>query len=539
MLKNPAKACQDTFIDSSNSKQLPMSDEQVEKYIHVFFKNSPRANNGTAPTFEWLQFLEMFNEQQNHYILTEQQKKAIKPYCIQNPDLEMTPEEFVKLLAIIRHEATVEERRPRANSSTPSARRLFDSRPRSSRLISSKSATTYYDDRASTNHPDDNLNHMSDRTRESDFNDENNNNDHDMSLVKRLRKEKSIAARQARGYESRIEHLNKEHSERIMQVQTRLENMQIEAEQQKQLLADQKLKEKDKIEKIVELKSQNAEYEKLHALAVKKLQKKTEELELLKEELHSLQETHNMTLSQLESAEIQAKEMLRVHEREKADFHMKLDQEKRQTLDARHALEAQQNENVKLMELIDRQKFDLDEARSGVRYYSNASPPSLNKKESSTTATSSQDIDQTEHTFAHEEIKTKYLKKLELLQQQRDDFEQQLAAAHDKLKEEQAAAALIQETQRVKIQDLSIGFDQQLGLIDSIRQSMNTNQPGQGNKLYVGLTIIPWVFLFYHLLLIMFYYVVELTQTQVPQVYPLSLPRFLDEIFFKYMQSSS
>ncbi|KAG1058569.1 hypothetical protein G6F42_028618 [Rhizopus arrhizus] len=66
--------------------------------------------------------------------------------------------------------------------------------------------------------------------------------------------------------------------------------------------------------------------------------------------------------------------MLRVHEKEKADFHMKLDQEKRQTLDARHALEAQQNENVKLMELIDRQKFDLDEARSGLRYYSNNSP---------------------------------------------------------------------------------------------------------------------------------------------------------------------
>lgn len=198
-----------------------------------------------------------------------------------------------------------------------------------------------------------------------------------MSLVKRLRKEKSVAARQAREYESRIEHLNKEHSERIMQVQARLENMQIEAEQQKQLLANQKSKEKDKIETIVELKSQNAEYEKLHALAVKKLQKKTDELELLKDELHSLQETHNMTLSQLELTEIQSKEMLRVHEKEKADFHMKLDQEKRQTLNARHALEAQQNENVKLVELIDRQKFDLDEARSGLRYYSNSSPPSL------------------------------------------------------------------------------------------------------------------------------------------------------------------
>ncbi|KAK4515768.1 transcriptional repressor [Mucor velutinosus] len=539
MLKNPAKAYQDTFIDSPNAKQLPMSDEQVERYIHVFFSNSPRANSGTAPTFEWLQFLEIFNEQQNHYILTEQQKKAIKPYCIQNPDLEMTPEEFVRLLAIIRHEATVEERKPRATSSTPATKRLFDSRPRSSRLISSKSATTYYDDRASTNHPDDNLNHMSDRTRESDFNDENNNNDHDISLVKRLRKEKSVAARQAREYESRIEHLNKEHSERIMQVQTRLENMQIEAEQQKQLLADQKLKEKDKIEKIVELKSQNAEYEKLHALAVKKLQKKTEELELLKEELHSLQEAHNMTLSQLELTEIQAKEMLRVHEKEKADFHMKLDQEKRQTLDARHALEAQQNENVKLMELIDKQKFDLDEARSGLRYYSNSSPPSLDKKTSAATATSSPDINETEHSFAHEKIEAKYLKKIELIQQERDEFEQQLVTVRDKLKEEQTAAALIQEAQTKKIQDLSTGFDQQLGLIDSIRQSINTNQPGQANKLYVGLTVIPWVFLFYHLLLIMFYYAIELTQSQAPQVYPLSLSRFLDEMFFKYMQSNS
>lgn len=145
-----------------------MSDQQVEKYIHIFFSNSPRANSGTAPTFEWLQFLEMFNEQQNHYILTEQQKKAIKPYCIQNPDLEMTPEEFIKLLAIIRHEATVEERRPRATLSTPAARRLFDSRPRSSRLISSKSATTYYDDRASTNHPDDSV--CFDTSSDSSFN---------------------------------------------------------------------------------------------------------------------------------------------------------------------------------------------------------------------------------------------------------------------------------------------------------------------------------------------------------------------------------
>ncbi|EPB88367.1 hypothetical protein HMPREF1544_04833 [Mucor circinelloides 1006PhL] len=480
----------------------------------------------------------MFNEQQNHYILTEQQKKAIKPYCIQNPDLEMTPEEFIKLLAIIRHEATVEERRPRATSSTPAARRLFDSRPRSSRLISSKSATTYYDDRASTNHPDDSLHHMSDRTRESDFNDENNNNDHDISLAKRLRKEKSVAARQAREYELRIEHLNKEHSERILQVQTRLESMQIEAEQQKQLLADQKLREKDKIEKIVELKSQNAEYEKLHALAVKKLQKKTEELDLLKEELHILKEAHSITVSQLESTEIQAKEMLRVHEKEKADFHMKLDQEKRQTLDARHALEAQQNENVKLMELIDRQKFDLDEARSGLRYYSNNSPL-LDKKASTTAASSSHDIDENEQSFAHEEIEAKYLKKLELLKQERDNYEQQLTAARDKLKEEQAAAALIQATQREKIQDLSNGFDQQLGLMDSIRQNINTSQPGQGNKLYAGLSIIPWLFLFYHLLLIMFYYVLELTQTGPPQVYPLSFSRFLDELFFKYLQRSS
>lgn len=139
-----------------------MSDEQVEKYIHVFFSSSPKANSGTAPTFEWLQFLEMFNEQQNYFILTEQQKKAIKPYCIQNPDLEMTPEEFIRLLSIIRHEPSIEEPKPRISSSTPATRKLFDSRPRSSKLISSKSTTTYYDDRASTNHPDDSVSFSAD-----------------------------------------------------------------------------------------------------------------------------------------------------------------------------------------------------------------------------------------------------------------------------------------------------------------------------------------------------------------------------------------
>ncbi|CEP15351.1 hypothetical protein [Parasitella parasitica] len=446
MLKNPSKRHHKNFSTSLKSKMLPMSDEQVEEYIRVLFSSSPRANFETAPAEEWLQFLEKFNQQQNFFILSEQQKKALRPYCVQNPDLEMTPDEFIMLLSVIRNDPSKEEQSSRTATSTPASRNLFSSR--SPKLISGKSATGYYDDRASTNHPDDSINHMSDLAKESDYIEENNNNIQDMSLqIKKLRNEKNAATRKLQEYESTIVRNRKEHLERISQLQTRLEKMQIEAEQQKKLLSDQKNKEREKLERIAELNSQREEIEKLYAISLKRQQENSELVDTLREELRILRETHSTTLSKLDATQAHAKEMAQAHEKEKADFQFKFDQEKRQTMEARHALQKQQNENVKLMEIIDRQKFDLDEARSGLRYHSNTPSTSLDKTNPST-ATSTTSRNDSEQSQAHERLEAEYVNKLELIKQERDAFQQQLIAVQTELKQANSSSIATNSSDR-------------------------------------------------------------------------------------------
>lgn len=132
-----------------------MTDEGVETYVHAFFQRSPKYSMGTAPALEWLQFLELFNELNGRYILTEQQLTSIIPYCELNQDVEMTPDDFIRLLHLIRHQ----------QDTAPTSSALLDSRPRSSKLLSKK----YYDNnstsrsrynnsssrsRYSSNHPD-------------------------------------------------------------------------------------------------------------------------------------------------------------------------------------------------------------------------------------------------------------------------------------------------------------------------------------------------------------------------------------------------
>lgn len=112
----------------------------------------------------------------------------------------------------------------------------------------------------------------------------------------------------------------------------------------------------------------------------KKLQKKNEELDNIRTKLSSVHETLQISdtkVRHIESELYQAKERIRVLEHEKSDLQAHLEQEKVVSSDGRSELEEQQNENTKLLELIDRQKFDLDEARSGLRYH-NASPALVN-----------------------------------------------------------------------------------------------------------------------------------------------------------------
>lgn len=138
-----------------------MTDEMIEQYIHAVFDASPKSHCATAPASEWLDVLYKYNEHDGHYMLTTVQQIAIKPYCEMNGDLEMTPEEIISLIYLIRHGHQKRDITPHASASTPimrtassiRAKKLLDSRPRSSKILSQRAYSYYDDDRSSINHP--------------------------------------------------------------------------------------------------------------------------------------------------------------------------------------------------------------------------------------------------------------------------------------------------------------------------------------------------------------------------------------------------
>jgi hypothetical protein len=114
-----------------------MSDEGTEEYITRLFAISPRAVRGTASAKEWLEFIDKYNEHDSHVVLNERQKKTIEPYCTINDDVEMTPDDFLKLIRIVRHET------PPSPTLSNSANLLNDARPRSSRLVGNRPTPSF------------------------------------------------------------------------------------------------------------------------------------------------------------------------------------------------------------------------------------------------------------------------------------------------------------------------------------------------------------------------------------------------------------
>lgn len=570
MLKGPSENIAKNY-HSERMAKTPLSDHKVELYVQSLFKVSARSSTKTAPAHEWFELLNMYNEREGQYILTQHQLNTIAPYCEANQDVEMTPEDFIRLLYLIRHDKIHQtppppppvETQPKRSTtvaanttttaSTAAAKKLLDSRPRSSRILSRQSyfsmhshddSNDMFGGRGSPNHPefgnsrsyyesdDDSLNHSGNNTnlnhpdmvynhgRRSDYHNNNGNNIHysesssnnnnNEDVVKELKKEKNLAIKQLREYEARMLTMSKEHTERIIKMKTRLEYMTIDAEQQKNEILEHKHKERERLDKIAELQALINEAEAQSTTSLKKHQKKAEELESVKEKLSSIKETQKITenkLHDLENELAQAREVIRALEKEKADLHVRIDREKRLNVDMKEELEEQHAENTKLLEIIDRQKFDLDEARSGLRYFTKS--PQLDKKS----------LNVNNHTeeasLAQEQIEAMYLKKMAAVEKERDDlitslkekqvqYDKAISEYKSKLsnvEQELSESAETQSTQLETIKKLSLQFDQQHKVIDSITSTIRHISPASSttSTTHKVTYYFLWFFFLFHL----------------------------------------
>lgn len=126
-----------------------MTIEEVEQFIHSSF-NSSSAKGATAALYDWCEFLKENNELGDGYILTQDQLKDLQMHYEHNQDLQMTPEEFVNLLSDIKRvgQKKVERKYRSSNFNNKHSGSTTTSSGGSARPIS------YYNDRASMNHPD-------------------------------------------------------------------------------------------------------------------------------------------------------------------------------------------------------------------------------------------------------------------------------------------------------------------------------------------------------------------------------------------------
>lgn len=73
-------------------------------------------------------------------------------------------------------------------------------------------------------------------------------------MVETLKRDKLVATKQIRDYESRIQSLVSEHSLRITQLQSKWENISMESGHLKSMISVQKNKERERLDKISEVK---------------------------------------------------------------------------------------------------------------------------------------------------------------------------------------------------------------------------------------------------------------------------------------------
>ena len=211
-----------------------------------------------------------------------------------------------------------------------------------------------------------------------------------------MKRDNSILTKQLKDSGDRITSISKEYDERIEGFKLRLKEMNLDINQQKSLVNQQRQTERDRLDKIAEvsfahlsvllqvylhsnfsfqLQAALADYENENTMAMKKHQQKSEELESVKGKLASQNETQFLTekkLNDLKDELTQAKNLCRSQNINKSDLRQQLEMEKRAHAKTHEELNKLKLETAKLVEIIDKQKFDLDEARSGLRINSPA-----------------------------------------------------------------------------------------------------------------------------------------------------------------------
>ncbi|KAI8072044.1 hypothetical protein BDF21DRAFT_424770 [Thamnidium elegans] len=386
------------YKKEQNARPIPFAvlKIQLKRLVEQQTSNS----RGAIYTKDLITLIDQYETSEKVNLLTEVQKKAILPYTKSNPDLEMTPDDILNLLKLVcppspvtslsaptngnqldtvrprtsaplkTHKSTPWKRRPSAVASSIQDRNDLDL------IISSVTNFMVEDDQqliitTSLN----NMNHSidtpilspgipkEDETKSPLIEEEYSNQD----LARYYRRSLKLTQR-LKSSERSLASMARDNEDRIVQLQNRVDDMNLEVGKQRKEIQEYKGKEKNSLDQISALEShisniQRSETDQKQVyLSIKNLfDEKCEETQKLQDLLRQKESDLEKTEDLLNSFQYEVN-LLSQERKRLIGLQSNLELELETSSQAHKQLAEQKTENEKLKDIIDTLKIDLDEA---------------------------------------------------------------------------------------------------------------------------------------------------------------------------------
>ncbi|CAO0798312.1 unnamed protein product [Mucor circinelloides] len=372
------------FKKDNQNKPIPFAVLKIQLKRLV----EQQSERGVIYTKDLLSLIDEYELCEHVVLLTQVQKKAILPYTKSNPDLEMTPDDILNLLKLVCPPSPV------VSLSAPTrhiVEDLITVRPRTSPPLKTHKSTPWKRRpsavAASIQDRDDVLDMISSTTEDGQQEDVDDQNEYhrdlmvsgnpsdekeedeysNQDLARYYRRSLKLTQR-LKSSEKSLACMARDNEDRIVQLQNKVDDMNMEVAKQRREIQEYKGKEKSSLDQISALEThisniqrsetdQKQVYLSIKALFDEKCREAQELQDLLRQKECDLEKTEDLLNSFQYEVQLLSQERSRL-----IGLQNNLELELQTSAQAHKQLEEQKSENEKLKEIIDTLKTDLDEA---------------------------------------------------------------------------------------------------------------------------------------------------------------------------------
>lgn len=370
--------------DTLNSPSVPLV--VLKAQLTCLVANYDDRKQGTILTRDLLALIDQYEQENQVTLLTQEQRTAIEPFTLSNPDLDMSPEDIVNLVKLVSPTNNNQDTPQHHNIPSPSMRPRTSAPLRHIKSVSHRRHTsrTSLDDTSDIDSGRSSWNELPRDTIEPSPIDDNmsisawSSSDLEQEMMDdaaveqmSLYYQKTLQlTKRLKESERSLANMAHENESRIAQLQTFVDEMNNNINNQKREILEFKGKEKNSLDQISaleahisQIQSSESDHKQVYASLKRLVDEKCEETQKLQNALRSKEVLLEQTEETFSNMNKEFRQLM--HERDRlVQMQYELEQELLMSQSAHMKLEEQRCENERLKQVIDELSYDLDEARN-------------------------------------------------------------------------------------------------------------------------------------------------------------------------------